>query len=156
MLKNVLELNRDDDCTVNILKVTELFTFKWLMLILCCMNFTSIKKNTLGASLVVQWLRLCAPSTGVWGSIPSQVTRSHRPQLKVLHAETKTPCSQINKYLKKYITCIHTHTHTHRHTLSGGWEPSAQSWDPAWELSPGITPREGSPFCAENHVGLPS
>ena len=34
-----------------------------------------------GTSLVVQWLRLCAPNTGAPRSIPSQGTRSHMLQL---------------------------------------------------------------------------
>ena len=66
-----------------------------------------IKKKT-GTSLVVQWLRLCAPNAGGLGSIPGQGTRSHMPQLrarmpqlKTPHAATKTRRSQINKYLKK-------------------------------------------------------
>ena len=42
-----------------------------------------------GPSLVVQWLRLCAASTGGPGSIPGQGTRSHMPQLKIPHAATK-------------------------------------------------------------------
>ena len=57
----------------------------------------------LGTSLVVQWLRLCAPNAGGPGSIPGQGTRAHMPQLrdcmphvKVPHATTKTQCSQIN------------------------------------------------------------
>ena len=33
---------------------------------------------------MIQWLRLCAPSAGGWGSIPAQGTRSHMPQLKIL------------------------------------------------------------------------
>ena len=56
-------------------------------------------------SLVVQWLRLCAPDAK--GSISVQGTRSHMPQirvcilqLKILCATTKTQCSQINKYSK--------------------------------------------------------
>ena len=36
----------------------------------------------MGTSLVVQWLRLQAPSAGCLGSIPGQGTRSHMPQLK--------------------------------------------------------------------------
>ena len=48
-------------------------------------------------SLVVQWLRLCAPSVGGLGSIPGQGTRSHMPQLKILCAATKSQRSQINK-----------------------------------------------------------
>ncbi|TEA37693.1 hypothetical protein DBR06_SOUSAS9210008, partial [Sousa chinensis] len=35
-------------------------------------------------SLVVQWLRLCAPNAGGPGSIPGQGTRSH------MHATTKS------------------------------------------------------------------
>ena len=31
----------------------------------------------MGTSLVVQWLRLCAPSAGGLGSIPGQGTRTH-------------------------------------------------------------------------------
>ena len=37
----------------------------------------------LGTSLVVQWLRLCAPNAGGPGLIPGQGTRSHMPQLRV-------------------------------------------------------------------------
>ena len=51
-----------------------------------------------GTSLVVQWLRLCAPSAEGPGLIPGQGTRSH------MHATTNTPSaatktgrSQINK-----------------------------------------------------------
>ena len=42
-----------------------------------------------GTSLVVQWLRLRAASARGPGSIPGQGTRSHMPQLKILHAATK-------------------------------------------------------------------
>ena len=35
------------------------------------------------------WLRLCAPNTGGLGLIPGQRTRSHMPQLKILHAAAK-------------------------------------------------------------------
>ncbi|TEA25844.1 hypothetical protein DBR06_SOUSAS1210137, partial [Sousa chinensis] len=34
-------------------------------------------------SLVVQWLRLRAPSAGGLGLIPGQGTRSHMPQLRL-------------------------------------------------------------------------
>ena len=54
----------------------------------------------LGTSLVVQWLRLCAPNAG---SIPGQVTRADMPQLgvympqvKIPHATAKTQCSHIH------------------------------------------------------------
>ena len=60
-----------------------------------------------GTYLVVQWLGLHAPHAGALGPIPGQETRSHMLQLrvcmtllKILHAITKTQCSQINKYLK--------------------------------------------------------
>ncbi|TEA37084.1 hypothetical protein DBR06_SOUSAS210251, partial [Sousa chinensis] len=49
-------------------------------------------------SLVVQWLRLCAPNEGESGLIPGRGTRSHMlqlrvcmPQLKILHTATKIP-----------------------------------------------------------------
>ena len=58
----------------------------------------------MGASLVVQWLRLPAPNAGGPGSIPGQGTRSHMLQLKTPHTAAKIPCattktqhSQINK-----------------------------------------------------------
>ena len=35
------------------------------------------KYSALGTFLVVQWLRLCAPNAGRWGSIPGQGTRSY-------------------------------------------------------------------------------
>ena len=60
---------------------------------------------TVGTSVVVQWLGLWAPDAEGLGSILGQGARSHMlqlrarmPQLKVLHAATKTQCSQINKY----------------------------------------------------------
>ena len=46
--------------------------------------------------LVVQGLTLHAPNAGAPGSIPGQGTRSHMLQLKMLHAATKTQCSQIH------------------------------------------------------------
>ena len=39
-------------------------------------------KRRPGTSLVVQWLRLCAPNAQGLGSIPGQVTKSHMLQLK--------------------------------------------------------------------------
>ena len=64
-----------------------------------------------GASLVVQWLRLCAPNAEGLGSIPSQGTRSRMPQLSkslyatlgILQAATKTWNSQINKIFLFFI-----------------------------------------------------
>ena len=60
-------------------------------------------KNILnsGISLVVQWLRLCAPNAGGPGSIPGQGTRSHVLQLKIPHSATKTWSSQINILKRK-------------------------------------------------------
>ena len=48
-------------------------------------------------SLTVQWLRLCAPIAGGRDSMPGQGTRFHIPQLKILHATTKTQNNQMNK-----------------------------------------------------------
>ena len=50
---------------------------------------TTLKGST-GTSLLVQWLRFCAPNAGVWGSMPGQGIRSHMPQLS-LHASDKGP-----------------------------------------------------------------
>ena len=49
------------------------------------------------------WLKRHAPSAGGPGLIPGQGTRSHMQQQrsKILHASTKTKCSQINKIKKK-------------------------------------------------------
>ena len=56
-----------------------------------------------GTYPVAQWLGLHAPHAGAPGPIPGQGTRSHMLQLrvcitllKILHAITKTQCSQIN------------------------------------------------------------
>ena len=38
--------------------------------------------ESVGTSLVVQWLRLCAPNAGGLGLIPGQRTRSHMLQLR--------------------------------------------------------------------------
>ena len=46
-----------------------------------------------GTSLVIQWLRLHAPSVGGPGSILGQGTRSHVLQLKSSHAATKDPAN---------------------------------------------------------------
>ena len=39
-------------------------------------------QENLGASLVVQWLRLCTPNAGGLGSIPDQGIRPHMLQLR--------------------------------------------------------------------------
>ena len=43
----------------------------------------SKKNQDIGTSLVVQWLRLCAPNARDLGSIPGRGTRSHLLQLKI-------------------------------------------------------------------------
>ena len=50
---------------------------------------------------MAQWLRLHTLNAGGPGLIPGHGTRSHMLQLNVLHASTKTWCSQINKYWKR-------------------------------------------------------
>ena len=59
----------------------------------------------LGTYLVVEWLRLHGPNAGILGSILSQGTRWYMLQLKILHAATKTWCSQIkiNRLMYVYI-----------------------------------------------------
>ncbi|TEA32997.1 hypothetical protein DBR06_SOUSAS7410054, partial [Sousa chinensis] len=42
-------------------------------------------------SLVVQWLRFCAPNAGGPGSIPGQGTRSCMPQLGAYMPQQKIP-----------------------------------------------------------------
>ena len=54
---------------------------------------------------MVQGLRLHASNARDPGSVPGQGTRSHMLQLKILHAITKTWCSQINKLKKNGTTC---------------------------------------------------
>ena len=56
-------------------------------------NSEAIFKNTYGTSLVVQWLRLCAPNAGGPGSIPVRGTRSHMLQLRVYMPQLKIPCA---------------------------------------------------------------
>ena len=62
------------------------------------------EKHCIGTSLVVQWLRLCAPNAGDSGSIPGQETRSQMLQLKIVCATTNTQCSQMNKNKNKKPT----------------------------------------------------
>ena len=66
--------------------------------------FLQVEEVNFGTSLVVQWLRVHAPNARGLASIPGQGARSHMPQLKILHAVTKTQCSQIDKYIKKTNT----------------------------------------------------
>ena len=63
--------------------------------------------------MVVQWVKLPAPNSGGPSLIPGQGTRSHVPQLKILHAAmkikdpraaTKIWHSQIKKEKKKDLS----------------------------------------------------
>ena len=73
---------------------------------LCLIPVNCTLKMVKGASLVVQWLWLCAPNAGGLGSIPGQGTRFLMLQLKtcmpqqrqkILCAATKTLSNQISK-----------------------------------------------------------
>ena len=60
------------------------------MAIFNCMFLFIIKyEKRLGTSLVVQWLRLCAPNAGGPGSIPGQGSRSHMQQLRARMPQLK-------------------------------------------------------------------
>ena len=64
------------------------------------MNYEALKKVSklhLGTSLVVQQLRLHAPSAGCLGLILGPETRSPMLQLKILQVETKFQHRQIKK-----------------------------------------------------------
>ena len=47
----------------------------------------AVQEALVGTSLVVQWLRLCAPNVG---GLPGQETGSHTPEAKSLHAVTRS------------------------------------------------------------------
>ena len=80
------------------------WTTRWVHKIL---NFKQLCfKIFPGTSLVVQWLRLCTPNARGQGLIPGQRTRSHMPQLKILHVSTKTRYIQINRYSFKKILSV--------------------------------------------------
>ena len=76
-------------------------------------SYTEKLEYSVETSLVVQWLRLQAANAGGLGSIPGQETRSHRPQLKILRAASKTRCSQIN-IKTEYILCSNAKTQATR------------------------------------------
>ncbi|TEA30366.1 hypothetical protein DBR06_SOUSAS27510003, partial [Sousa chinensis] len=48
-------------------------------------------------SLMIQWLRLCAPNAGGPGLIPGQGARSHMPQLRVHMPQLKIPHAATKK-----------------------------------------------------------
>ena len=51
-------------------------------------------------SLVVQWLRLCTPNAGGWGSIPGQRTRPHMLQLRVCMLHLKPGAAKQTRIKK--------------------------------------------------------
>ena len=53
--------------------------------------FRQMNQMVNATSLVVQWLRLCAPNAGGVGLIPGQGTRLHMPQLRVHTLQLKDP-----------------------------------------------------------------
>ena len=59
---------------------------------------SSIRIDTIGTSLKVQWLRLHAPNAGGPGLIPGQGARSRMLQLKDPRSQIKKP--KINKQTK--------------------------------------------------------
>ena len=65
-----------------------------------CLDFIkyAVKKVDSWYYLVVQWLTFYTPSAGGSGLIPDWGTRSHIPQLKILHIVTKTQHCQINNF----------------------------------------------------------
>ena len=69
---------------------------------LCCAETTNRETypqgvHSLGTSLVVQWLRVHAPSAGCLGSIPGWGTRSCLPQLRVCRLQLKIPCATMTQ-----------------------------------------------------------
>ena len=78
-----------------------------------------VKSESLGTSLVVQGLRLHAPSAGDRDSFPGWGARCHNLRcctlqwrLKIPQDAKKTQYSQINKYfLKSVAHCTLTHLH---------------------------------------------
>ena len=56
---------------------------------LCVCGRLEISRGVGRTSLVVQWLRFCAPKAGSLGSLSRQGIRSHMPQLNILSASTK-------------------------------------------------------------------
>ena len=61
-------------------------------------HFLVYKIAILGASLVVQWLRLHSPNAGGPGLISGQGTGSHMLQVNIPHVTTKTSYKYINRF----------------------------------------------------------
>ena len=108
-----------------------------------------------GASLVVQWLRLCAPNSEGLDSIPTQGTRSHMPQLSkslyaalgILQAAAKTWHGQITTFFKwkwesqgdfKYLKGLFSKTASisafHISFVRGLWSPCLPPTPPPNQL----------------------
>ena len=58
-------------------------------------SFTSLLKDMIGTSLVVQWLRLCPLNAGGLGAIPGEGTRSHMLQLRVNMPQLRPSMPQL-------------------------------------------------------------
>ena len=82
-------------------------------------NRKGIKGVRTRTRLVVQWLRLLAPTAGDLGSIPGQGTRSPTPQLQISHATTKT-----KKRRRGQDTCREGQSKD-RHILGSGSPPTS-------------------------------
>ena len=88
-------------------------------------------------SLVVQWLRLCAPSAGGSGLIPGQGTRYHMLQLKILYASTKKrahvlrlrpSAAKYRKPFQKIVTLKKNYFDCAGSSLLCGLFPSCSKW----------------------------
>ena len=53
------------------------------------LHLGKLRMYIVSTSVVVQWLRLCAPNAKGPGSIPGQGTRFHMPQMESLHGATE-------------------------------------------------------------------
>ena len=70
---------------------------------------------SLEASLVVQWLRFCAPNAGGLGLIPGQGTRFHMLQLRSCVPQLRPGTAKKKKYIYIYtVTLVCSYYHIHR------------------------------------------
>ena len=84
---------------------------------------SSFKKyiHIVGTSLVVQWLRFCAPNAGGLGLIPGQGTRFHMLQLRSCVPQLRPGTAKKNIYIYIYVytvtlVCSYYHIH-HRNSF---------------------------------------
>ena len=98
-LSNWTELNWTLSCShpssINLLAGSAIAYIQVLINVI----FVFSERHLTGTSLVVQWLRLHAPNSGGWGSIPGQGTGSHILQLRVLML-------QLRPGIAKEISCF--------------------------------------------------